>query len=74
MANQRSQITMSDAEVEAFLVENRVLTMATVGPDGLPHLVDMWYGLVDGAIEVPTGAGMGIDIDLAKVEKYFVRE
>jgi muconate cycloisomerase len=30
--------------------------------------------LVDGAIEVPTGIGMGIDVDLAKVEKYLVRE
>lgn len=30
--------------------------------------------LVDGAIEVPTGPGMGIDVDLAKVEKYLVRE
>ena len=29
--------------------------------------------LVDGAIEVPTGAGMGIDVDLAKIEKYRVR-
>jgi muconate cycloisomerase len=30
--------------------------------------------LVDGAIEVPTGAGMGIDVDLAKVERYRVRD
>ena len=29
--------------------------------------------LVDGAIEVPTGPGMGIDVDLGKVEKYLVR-
>lgn len=56
MANQRGQITMTDAEVEAFLVENRVLTMATVGPDGLPHLVAMWYGLVDGSIVFETKA------------------
>ncbi|MBS0339911.1 MAG: mandelate racemase [Proteobacteria bacterium] len=30
--------------------------------------------LVDGAIEVPTGPGMGIDVDLAKIEKYQVRD
>jgi len=30
--------------------------------------------LTDGAIEVPTGPGMGIDVDLAKVEKYRVRD
>ena len=27
----------------------------------------------DGAIEVPTGAGMGIAVDEAKVRKYSVR-
>lgn len=29
--------------------------------------------LVDGAIEVPAGPGMGIDVDEAKIEKYRVR-
>jgi muconate cycloisomerase len=29
--------------------------------------------LVDGAIEVPTGPGMGIDVDVNKIEKYRVR-
>lgn len=30
--------------------------------------------LVDGAIEVPTGPGMGIDADEAKIERYRVRD
>ena len=30
--------------------------------------------LVDGALEVPTGPGMGFDIDLKKVEQYRVRD
>jgi muconate cycloisomerase len=30
--------------------------------------------LVNGAIEVPTGPGMGIDVDPAKLEKYKVRD
>jgi len=30
--------------------------------------------LVDGAIEVPTAPGMGIDVDLGKVDKYQVRD
>lgn len=46
--NQRSQIEMSQAEVDAFLAASRTCTVATIGPDGLPHLVAMWYGLVDG--------------------------
>jgi muconate cycloisomerase len=28
--------------------------------------------LIDGAVEVPTGPGMGIDVDPAKIEKYRV--
>lgn len=28
----------------------------------------------EGAIAVPTGPGMGIDVDLAKIEKYRVRD
>lgn len=31
------------------------------------------FKLVDGAIVVPDGPGMGIDVDIAKVEKYRVR-
>jgi muconate cycloisomerase len=30
--------------------------------------------LVDGAIEVPTGPGMGIDVDVNKIEKYRVHD
>jgi PPOX class probable F420-dependent enzyme len=48
--NQRSQITMSDDEVATFLEEHRTATMATVGPDGTPHLVAMWYAVLDGAV------------------------
>jgi PPOX class probable F420-dependent enzyme len=48
--NQRAQITMSDDEIAAFLTQQRVATMATLGPTGAPHLVAMWFGVVDGQI------------------------
>jgi PPOX class probable F420-dependent enzyme len=48
--NQRAQITMSDDEIAAFLAEQRVATMATVGPGGMPHLVAMWYAVIDGVL------------------------
>jgi PPOX class probable F420-dependent enzyme len=54
--NQRSQITMSDEEVTAFLEQSRTSTMATVGPDGTPHLIAMWYGYLDGKIYFETKA------------------
>ena len=41
---------MSDAEVAAFLREPHHLQVATIARDGRPHLVAMWYGLVDGAV------------------------
>ena len=47
--NQRAQIRMSSAEVAEFLRTSRTMTMATLGPQGRPHLVAMWFALVDGA-------------------------
>jgi PPOX class probable F420-dependent enzyme len=43
----RSQIAMSDTELEAFLAQERVVTCATLGPGGRPHLMPLWY-IVDG--------------------------
>ena len=54
--NQRAQITMTDDEVSAFLHRSRTATMATISPSGLPHLVAMWYGIIDGAIYFETKA------------------
>jgi PPOX class probable F420-dependent enzyme len=48
--NQRAQITMTDDEIAAFIEESRTTTMATIGPNGVPHLVAMWYAVIDGAI------------------------
>ena len=56
MANQRSDIVMTDTEVAEFLDHQRTITMATIGPTGTPHLVAMWYGLIDGVIYVETKA------------------
>ena len=34
---------MSDAEVAAFLEEGRIVICATIGQDGFPHLMPLWY-------------------------------
>jgi PPOX class probable F420-dependent enzyme len=44
----RSRIAMSEAEVAAFLSEQRTLTCATLGRDGWPHLMPLWYVVRDG--------------------------
>ena len=51
---QRNQIVMTDEEIAAFVARSRTGTMATIGPGGQPHLVAMWYGIVDGDIWVET--------------------
>ena len=43
MPSRRNAITMSDAELMRFLDEERVLTLATIGPTGRPHLMPLWY-------------------------------
>lgn len=47
---------MSDDEVAQFLQEQRVANIATLGPNGTPHLVAMWYAVVDGDIWFETKA------------------
>jgi nitroimidazol reductase NimA-like FMN-containing flavoprotein (pyridoxamine 5'-phosphate oxidase superfamily) len=43
--SRRELIKMSDAEVAAFLTEERTVTCATSGPRGWPHLMPLWYVL-----------------------------
>ena len=52
--NQRNQIVMTDEEIADFVARSRTGTMATVGPGGQPHLVAMWYGVIDGEIWIET--------------------
>ena len=50
MAKQRDRVQMTGAEVAAMLAGNRKVQLATINPDGYPHLVTMYYALVDGKI------------------------
>jgi PPOX class probable F420-dependent enzyme len=48
--SRRDQIRMTDAEIRAFLDQQRTLQVASINRDGTPHLVAMWYGFIDGNI------------------------
>ena len=50
MASKRGNITMTEDEVRAFIAEQRVLNVATIGPSGHPHVVAMWYEVMDGNV------------------------
>jgi general stress protein 26 len=47
---------MTDDEIQAYLVSQKILNVATIGPSGHPHLVAMWYALVDGKVQFWTFA------------------
>ncbi len=63
---------MSEAEIASFLAEERIVTCATIGPRGWPHLMPLWYVLRDagagaggtraGAAAGATGAGPAVRI------------
>lgn len=64
--NQRSQIVMTDDEIAAFVDGSRTATMATIGPDGLPHLVAMWFAVIDGQIWFETKAASQKAVNLRR--------
>ena len=43
MPSRREQIRMSSDEVRDFLESEKVVTCATLGPSGRPHLMPLWY-------------------------------
>lgn len=43
MPSRRDQIRMSDDELRSFLAEQTIVSCATTGPRGRPHLVPLWY-------------------------------
>jgi hypothetical protein len=43
MPSRRSEIQMTEDEIQAFLGEQLVMQCATVGPRGVPHMVPLWF-------------------------------
>lgn len=54
--NERAKIVMADDEIAEFIEHSRTATMATLQADGRPHLVAMWYAVLDGEIWFETKA------------------
>ena len=46
----RAAIAMSAGELAAFLDEQRTVICATLGRDGWPHLMPLWYVVRDGTL------------------------
>jgi PPOX class probable F420-dependent enzyme len=43
MPSRRDQIRMNDEELREFVAQEKVMTVATLGPNGRPHLMPLWY-------------------------------
>ena len=54
--NRRSQIRFTPEEEAAFLQEHRKAALATIGPDGFPHVVAMNFFVQDGAFHMTSYA------------------
>lgn len=50
MAKKRGAVAMSEAEIEEFLAGDMKVQVATLGPDGSPHLTTLFYVLDEGRI------------------------
>ncbi len=50
MASRRDQIRMSDSELAAFLEDQRVVQVCTIGASGRPHLMPLWYVVEEGPV------------------------
>ena len=50
MAATRTLIRMTDDERVAFMEQPHKMQLATINPDGTPHLVTMYYAMFDGLI------------------------
>lgn len=54
MPSRRTLIALSDAEQQQLLDEGWTLQVASIGLKGYPHLVAMWYVVIDGLIHFTT--------------------
>ena len=53
--SRRAQIRMTDDEVREFLEQTKTLIICSIGKDGVPHPMPMWFGLEeDGAVIMTT--------------------
>jgi PPOX class probable F420-dependent enzyme len=50
MASGRHAVQMSDEEIQSFLADHMKVQVATIGPDGTPHLTTLFYVVDDGQI------------------------
>ena len=56
MPSRRDMIALTEDEQREFIEARRTLQVASIGHNGWPHIVAMWYGVIDGLIHFTTYA------------------
>jgi PPOX class probable F420-dependent enzyme len=54
MPKRRDEVAMTDAELQEFIESQKTIQVATINKDGTPHLVPLWFAVVDGEIVLET--------------------
>jgi PPOX class probable F420-dependent enzyme len=54
MPKRRDEVRMTDDEIRSFIEGQKVVQVATINRDGTPHLVPLWFAIVDGDIVLET--------------------
>jgi PPOX class probable F420-dependent enzyme len=54
MPNVRDQIRLTDEEIRAYVESSKTVIMGTINHDGWPHLMPMWYSVIDGLVQMHT--------------------
>src|SRR5215218_1131494 len=53
----RLDLSLDDEELERFLSSQRTVRVATVGSDGVPHVVPLWFVWLDGRLYLNSTLG-----------------
>ena len=48
--SRRDQIRMTDEEVRDLIRENKTIIINSIGPDGFPHPMPMWFSMDDAMV------------------------
>ena len=66
MPSRRNQIALTEEEMTQFMADGWTLQVASIGHNGYPHLVAMWYAVIDGQVWFETKAASQKAVNLRR--------
>jgi nitroimidazol reductase NimA-like FMN-containing flavoprotein (pyridoxamine 5'-phosphate oxidase superfamily) len=65
-------VSLSRQELDTYLAQQRTARVATVGSDGAPHVIPLWFVWVEGALFVNTTRGNRTVKNLERIRRAAV--